>query len=889
MSSILSILWWWVLALVLGILTFPIAFRLFKALPDRGLGFSKLLGLLLSSYAVYLAGFVWLGTPTIILAWVGLAWIAWRLYVKDADELRAFVNENAGLWLVYEALFFFLFFFWAVARMRHPNILDQEKFMDFAFFNALSRTSRMPPYDPWLAAPDNYINYYYYGYFVMASFAKLSGVAAAYSYNLVIALVFALSGGAIFSLSYNLTRALWPGFAGVAALQFLGNLDGGLQLLRGRGFDWWAPTRLIKDVAKVGPKGPTYLNHWWHSANPQVLQANGLTEAAARDGLISEFPIFSFIHGDMHPHFTAIPFVLLVLGLVLALVKSDDKDVLDALQPTPKLKRWSFALLTFAIVAGLLGLRQDAWMLKRVALSGMALALVGVLVINRATLRVDRLWFFGALVLALGTVFMANTWDAPAYGLAAAAGLLAQQHLRGRSTSNWSQGWLLPGLALLAGMLLVALPFLAFFSNPAQGLGFSRAKTGLHDTLIFWGLFLAVLLPFVITRVLVLARALADPGQSNEAPKKMLSRTKIRACRDCGSRLRAGKVFCPQCGARNEEQAESDETQAPNIVGDLGPIPALPAVLLQFFQRPALALAHPVGRVLVWVWIGLLSVSLLFWPTTAVFLLLASLAALLIAARGDSAEALYVLALIMVAAALVMGVEWFYLRDVFEGNTSLTRMNTVFKFYFQAWILFSVALPFALWWTLRALLRLAGDLARTIYLSILAIVALGALVYPVRALGVVWDDFDATQNMLPTLDGSAWLRRDTPGDWSVIQRLRAEVKGAPVILEAVGGAYTHFARVSSYTGLPTVVGWGNHESQWRKQWPTQQEVDVNEIYNTQDLGKAQSLLAKYGVTYIFCGSLERQKYGQDALNKFASFADIAFQDQGTVVYKLRGR
>ena len=47
----------------------------------------------------------------------------------------------------------------------------------------------------------------------------------------------------------------------------------------------------------------------------------------------------------------------------------------------------------------------------------------------------------------------------------------------------------------------------------------------------------------------------------------------------------------------------------------------------------------------------------------------------------------------------------------------------------------------------------------------------------------------------------------------LIVRLRSAPDG--VIAEAVGGAYSAYARVSIYTGLPTVLGWGNHEGQWR--------------------------------------------------------------------------
>ena len=41
------------------------------------------------------------------------------------------------------------------------------------------------------------------------------------------------------------------------------------------------------------------------------------------------------------------------------------------------------------------------------------------------------------------------------------------------------------------------------------------------------------------------------------------------------------------------------------------------------------------------------------------------------------------------------------------------------------------------------------------------------------------------------------------------------VAGAPVIVEASNGPYAWYSRVSIYTGLPDVLGWGSHESQQR--------------------------------------------------------------------------
>ncbi|HXC62964.1 MAG TPA: DUF2298 domain-containing protein, partial [bacterium] len=416
-----------------------------------------------------------------------------------------------------------------------------------------------------------------------------------------------------------------------------------------------------------------------------------------------------------------------------------------------------------------------------------------------------------ALVLALGAVFMGNTWDLPACGLLVSLLLLAQLHGSGKlAEAGWPKAWLLPSVLLLLGLGLAAAPFLLFFSNPAHGFALHHARTGLRDTLVFWGVFLAALLPYAWLRV----RALADGGADDDpAPvSKAPAKPALRLCPSCGAKLRPGKERCGQCGTAYE--APASLVQAAKVSA----VPAWMKPWLALATDPAKAFKEPQVRVgaplLGLAWMACFCV----WPCVAVFGLLAGLSLAALLARGGSREGLFVAALALVASLLVLCCEFGYLRDVFEGNLSLLRMNTVFKFYFQAWILLAVALPYAVWWTLRRLREGAFGWGVG-YGAALAVLSLAALVYPVKAVAFVWNDFDQWSRFEPTLDGAAWMQHDMPADYAAIQDLRRTVPGQPVILEAEGGAYTHFARVAAYTGFRAVVGWGNHESQWRKDWP----------------------------------------------------------------------
>ena len=833
MESFAGLFVWWILSVLLAVLAWPLTYRLFRFLPDRGLGFSRLVGWLFTGYLAWLVGFAFNHALVSVAAFAALGLLSWRLFQQRRQEHVAFLREHGGLVFVYELVFFILFFVWSVVRMKHPNIEGQEKFMDFAFFNSCIHSVRLPPMDPWLAGPHNYINYYYFGYFLNAAFARLTLVSPDIAYNLAVSNNFALCGVALLSLGYNLTRALWPGLVGLASLLFLGNLHGALQVLgiQWQGpFSWWEPTRLIKDVAVNGH----YLNRWWWSADPAYLASIQAPATAAQDGLISEFPAFSFLHGDLHPHFTNLPLTVLVLALGLNLVKDPS--------PAPLGLSGRFDHATQSLLA---------------------------------------------LMLALGAVLMGNTWDLPAFGLLASLLLLVQLHANGRLTAQaWAPKWLLPSALLLAGLGVVAAPFLLFFSNPAHGFGWHGARTGLRDTLVFWGLFLAVLLPFAWLSLRALAGAPSAAAKGAglkpvKADARPEPKAATRACPSCGAKLRPGKDLCGQCGAHWEAPAEAAEE------GALVAGPGWALAWAGLASEPGRAFQHrsvKVGAPL----LGLLWLACAWaWPTVAVFGALAALSALMLLARGGSREALFTAALILVGSALVLLCEFGYLRDVFEGNPALTRMNTVFKFYFQAWVLFAAALPFAVWWTLKRLRQAAFGLGLGYGLALLAL-GVAALVYPAKAIGFVWDDWDRWSRLEPTLDGAAWMRRDLPADYAAIMRLRELVGGQPVIVEGVGGAYTHYARFSAYTGFRAVVGWGNHESQWRKDWPSQQEHDVDELYTTLDPSRARQLLDQYQVEYVVVGQMEREKYGSNpaALDKFAQLGVIAVNEQGTLVYRV---
>jgi YYY domain-containing protein len=227
---------------------------------------------------------------------------------------------------------------------------------------------------------------------------------------------------------------------------------------------------------------------------------------------------------------------------------------------------------------------------------------------------------------------------------------------------------------------------------------------------------------------------------------------------------------------------------------------------------------------------------------------------------------------------LTLSVEYFYLVDNFR-----VRMNTIFKFYFQGWVLMALASAFAVYW----LSRQRGGLRRAFLVGFWLLFAMG-LVYPVLGNYSRAGSFQPE----PTLDGTAYLASSQPDDYAAIQWLNENVADAPVILETPGSggkSYVYEGRVSALTGLPTLLGWAGHEGQWRGDYTVQsaRDPDIETIYNTFDVQAARALLEQYDVTYVYVGPLERSTYDPRGLEKLGRFMDVVYQNDGVTIYEIR--
>ena len=274
---------------------------------------------------------------------------------------------------------------------------------------------------------------------------------------------------------------------------------------------------------------------------------------------------------------------------------------------------------------------------------------------------------------------------------------------------------------------------------------------------------------------------------------------------------------------------------------------------------------------------------LLFSGTALVLGLILGVSAWLLATADKSPEDEksnsvwpFTILLIGIGALLVLAPDFVYLRDLFG-----TRMNTVFKFYFSAWILWGLAAAFACVELWPAKFRLPEVAKVLVFVPLIL-----GLVYPVLATITKTSGFNPPGGR--TLDGSVYLARQSAGDYDAIQWIN-EGLPAGVIAEAIGGSYSQYARVSTHTGLPTVLGWGGHEVQWRGNADLQgsRQGDIQRLYETTSWEEAAELLDRYEIQYVYVGPLELSTYVRLDEGKFETFMNKIY-DNGVVRIYSRG-
>ena len=821
LANRVPLVWWLLIIELIGLFSFPLAYVALPGLRDRGWGLSKTLGIVLIGYVTWLPASLRL-LPfdhwVVVGAFVALGLVGGAVAWRRRDELRAFVRARWKLLLACELAFLVAFLFFTWVRALDPDLWHiyrgGEKPMEFSYLNAILRSRYMPPYDPWFAG--GYINYYYYGFYLAAALIKLTGVTPAVAFNLLIPLFFGLTFSAAFSIVAGLVGRWWAGIAGGVAVVVIGNLDGLWQLIG----QWRA---LV-----AGLPIPPF--DYWRSS--RVIPCEFVSNPNCAQTTINEFPYWSFLYADFHPHLIDLPIVLLLIGVSASLV----------------------------VVARR---RMASW---RSVLPSLAVA-----------------------TLAMGTIWVTNTWDLPAYGILFAVALAVWV--------IWRR-WIAPGVRLseldwwpLArnyavtlgacglGAYLLFAPFHANFQAEVSGIGAVTTPTDPNQFATVFGIWL-----FLAASYLVI-----------------------------GVRDRIGRLA---------------------LLGTVDPedTPARDRIVL--VASVVVLIAAYVAGVKVLMLLFIITGITLLWD------------------RENPPVRIVTYLLIVLAAAIAFGVEIIYIRDFLDG-TPWERMNTVFKFYYQVWVLLSLggalaaaqivprlfafrqagsesleqpAVPQpgemawerdekALSWQYR--LSPSGFL-RGVWIGALLALLFGSSIFLVEGTSTRVNDPSVWAAVQPppagvqpdglSLDGMAFMRGWYPGDYQAINWLNTHVSGTPTIVEASTGVYHWHGRVSIYTGLPTVVELGHELEQRYGQEVETRQADVQQFWSTDSADTAAHFLSEYHVRYVYLGQLERTCYvtatspqGYDtcvpmsvpAIEKFRTLTHqgilrTVYQQNGVTIYEVIG-
>ncbi|MBK8987809.1 MAG: hypothetical protein IPM39_17365 [Chloroflexi bacterium] len=743
----------------------------------------------------------------------------------------------------------------------------------------------MPPLDPWLSGYA--ISYYYFGYVMTSVLARLAAVPEAIAFNLGIAWLVAGTAVGAFGLVYNLialrgarASAVLLGLVAAVALPIAGNQQITLELLYanqvGPAEFWqWLDVRDI-NAAYSPNQTPRYENGgwwWWRSSRPiHEYHLSGRAEEGLEP--IAEFPGFSFVLGDMHPHVLALPFAFLSLALALA---------------------W--------------WLKSGEWGVGSGELAGSAMPSSFTSHFTILTSHFTIHWpFFLFTALVLGGLSFLNTWDVFIHlFVVAGAYALGRWRLEGWSSRVFTQGAVM-GLLLLLTAVLLYLPFYLGFRSQAGApflLPMLMRTTRLPQFLIIFAMPL-----WVITIWLL---ALAARQRWRQWRKGMGTAAALLIA------LYLLTFFFSWIVASSADGAWRVTSLADELGIVLAPRPengvALGWGLTAVFAILPTFLANRLAYAGLTLYLsGLIALVVMVWyeemgrggdmergrhgegetlsvsgspglPVSGSPGLPVSWSPGLPVSPVSPSP--FVLLLVLTGALLTLGPEFVYLRDNFGQ-----RLNTIFKFYYQAWVLFGVAALFGLdsllhGWR-QGIQRVAPLAAAAGYAVMLAF----ALLFPYYGVRSRALEYRGPANFpdrpAATLNGLAYVERFNPDEYAAIQWLRQNVAGTPVIVEAVGGQYSGYGRISANTGLPTLLGWGGHEYQWRgpdTPEPALRQPAVETIYTLADWATTAALLDQYKVEYIYVGSLERDAYGGQVQEKFNGRLEVAYQNGSVTIFR----
>jgi uncharacterized membrane protein len=311
-ADIISVIKWFLVFLAVGTAFLPLTFSLFSNLRDKGYIFSKIIGLAMLSYFVFVFATLKIFKFSEFSVFASLFvffLINYGLFIVKREHLLPIFKKEIKIFLLEEVIFLAGLFFWSYVRGNMPDIHGLEKFMDFGFLNSILRSDYFPPKDMWYTPLT--INYYYFGHLATAVLTKLSSLPSFITFNLMIATLFTLTFSAAFSIGVNLfeksghtLKALLTGTVTAFLLAFGGNLTTIYAF-----FKAYTPADSPVPFWQLPFLPFSFPNNYWYPNATRFIYHT-----------IHEFPIYSFVVSDLHGHVLDIPFVLLIIVLLFSML-----------------------------------------------------------------------------------------------------------------------------------------------------------------------------------------------------------------------------------------------------------------------------------------------------------------------------------------------------------------------------------------------------------------------------------------------------------------------------------------------------------------------------------------------------------------------------------------
>ena len=921
---------WWGILYLYGWAAFPLVAHFFRGFVSAGYGFSKSFGILLTSGALWLISYLGIWRSfTRPMTWVMfflLAIISWTIpKTRDAAITTLSDNSNIAHILWEELLFTAVLLFLCFCKGIMPAINGEEKIMDFGFMNSMVRDNVLPAKDPWLAGKP--INYYYFGQYVFSYLVKMLGMNTSVGYNISMCTAIAFPFITAYSLGQLFVDALRQKKdcqVSIRYLPFAGLLTGFTTMIFGNSHSFFYDEQSIGnkvlfwkiwkglgiDVGRTGqffyPNSTRFIGH-----NPDPY-TEGIAEHA--DWTIHEFPFYSYLIGDLHAHVVSLTIVLLIVAFMFIAIyraKHPEKPLVSIYRFRGFTKNLSSEMERifrpeFFICAFFLGLTQmcNYWdFLIYFIFCAMALLVYHG---RRSTYLFtfsSFLVFIFDLVAILGVYlkFGNNIFVHLCLQIAIFAVSYILSTIFPSAFSRTGTD-----MAMIFSIACaVALSFNYNFDMISNSIKLVDRHTSLFQFMIVWLVHLLIPLALIVLVVSTERHAF----KKNRLPTlpAPLDLKKPSAWDSSSGKTKAA--------FRTVDMSSIDPDDPDMVSGSVEVEKSSDDAIEEFSEDASDSGYEERQRPRFLTFFALLDY---YFAKFGDFLLCKFF-------RKRSIIDIFMVGLSIVGMMMILAPEIIYVPDIYGTNNQ--RANTMFKFTFAGFVILSLVVAYTVFRFMAHVTKKGNlsnwGLAVSILMLIMVIFIPGH--YTLRSLDQRVGDI--SMKNYKGLDGTAYLPECVPVEATyknqakrvagamvpyqeAIDWLNDNVKGTRNICEAYGLSYSERCIVSSYTGLPTVIGWQTHEWLWHFKGWTNPETgayeddpetgswatyliprhnDVAKIYTCTDATEVFRLIHLYDISYVICGSMELDEFGIIYYPCLEQLGDIVFtsSDNSLVIYKVQ--